>query len=284
MLKSFNMNEQSQNAYTWRVMIDNEADGAWNMALDEAIAACAGDGKSPPTLRLYRWSPGCLSLGRAQPFSDINLSGVEENGWQIVRRPSGGRAILHIDELTYSFAAPLENPLFSGGILESYQRIANGLIDFLNRLGISADMNHLPPASSKDEQNPICFEVPSQYEITWHGKKIIGSAQARKGNQVLQHGSIPVFGDITRIVDGLNYPNKAAKHEAQSAMVNRAVTLKEAAGRDFSWQELMDAFLEAQAFVNGLSLSWGAYTPEELSLAQELKSNKYAASIWNERI
>jgi len=269
---------------SWRLIIDPASDGAWNMALDEAIATCAGEGKSPPTLRLYQWNPGCLSLGRAQPFSDINLSGVKKNGWQIVRRPSGGRAILHIDELTYCFAASLDHPLFLGGILESYQRIAKGLMNFLKLLGISADMNNISSSIINGEQNPICFEVPSQYEITWHGKKIIGSAQARKENQVLQHGSIPVFGDISRIVDGLNYSNEAEKYEAKSTMEKRAATLKEAAGRDLTWQELMDAFLEAQMTVNGLSFKHESYTTEELRLAQDLKNNKYVASDWNERI
>ncbi len=278
------MNNINQDPMTWRLIIDPAAEGAWNMALDESVATCAGEGKSPPTLRLYQWEPGCLSLGRAQPFSDINLSGVKEHGWDIVRRPSGGRAILHIDELTYCFAASLDNPLFSGDILESYQRIATGLIQFLNLLGIEADMNYQHPQISQNNQNPICFEVPSQYEITWEGKKIIGSAQARKGNHVLQHGAIPVFGDISRIVSGLNYADENVKSSAREQINNRATTLEAVVKRVIPWQVLTETFVKAQVQNNNLYFLEGTYTQEEIDFAQELKNKKYAVKSWNERI
>ena len=90
----------------WRLIIDSPAHGAWNMAVDEAILEQTGRGESPPTLRLYDWQPACLSLGYAQPFADVDVDRLKERGWELVRRPTGGRAILHVDELTYSVSAP----------------------------------------------------------------------------------------------------------------------------------------------------------------------------------
>ncbi len=98
--------------------------GAWNMAVDELILEHIGRGASLPTLRLYSWQPPCLSLGHAQPFADVDVHRLEERGWEVVRRPTGGRAILHTDELTYSVIAPTDEPRVAGSILESYNRLA----------------------------------------------------------------------------------------------------------------------------------------------------------------
>ncbi len=278
------MNTKSEQTSPWRVVVDSGATGAWNMALDEAIATLAGEGKSPPTLRLYQWSPGCLSLGRAQPYLDVDIQGIRQHGWDVVRRPSGGRAILHIDELTYCFTASLDAPLFHGDILESYHRIAAGLILFLKSLGVDADMNRNDAGQPSGSQNPICFEVPSQYEITWQGKKVIGSAQARKGSHVLQHGSIPIFGDITRIVDALAYPDETEKRVARSKMAQRATTLQTASGEVFDWGTLVTAFLQAQTELNGLTFVYQPLTSDELHLAEKLMNDKYASPEWNQRI
>ena len=104
----------------WRILRTPPANGAWNMAVDEAILETVRQHAALPTLRLYAWQPACLSLGYAQPFADANLDALAQNGWQIVRRPTGGRAILHTDELTYSVIAPLDEPRV-GGLSLSYQ-------------------------------------------------------------------------------------------------------------------------------------------------------------------
>src|SRR3989337_4154135 len=94
----------------WRLVITPPARGAWNMALDESILEQIGRGASLPTLRLYAWDPACLSLGHAQPFADVDMTRLKERGWEVVRRATGGRAILHTDELTYSVIAPNDEP------------------------------------------------------------------------------------------------------------------------------------------------------------------------------
>jgi lipoyl(octanoyl) transferase len=113
---------------TWRLLETPPAHGAWNMAMDEAILEAVGRNESLPTLRLYAWDPACLSLGYAQPFTDVDIPRLRARGWDVVRRPTGGRAVLHIDELTYAVMAPVNEPRVAGSVLESYQRLAQALV------------------------------------------------------------------------------------------------------------------------------------------------------------
>ena len=157
---------------TWRLILDPPAPGAWNMAVDEAILNAATQGNVPPTLRLYAWNPACLSLGYAQPISDVDEKRLEEFGWDMVRRPTGGRAILHTDELTYSVCGPEHEPVLSGDILSSYQRLSAAILAALEHIGVGVQA--LPqeknPVSKTPE--PVCFEIPSNYEITADGDRI----------------------------------------------------------------------------------------------------------------
>ncbi len=149
---------------------------------------------SLPTFRLYSWEPACLSIGYAQPCADIDFQRLSDRGWNWVRRPTGGRAILHTDELTYSIIAPLAEPRVAGGVLESYQRFSRALLTALHALNIPAEAHPIRTTSDAQANAAVCFEVPSNYEIVVNGKKLIGSAQARRKNGVLQHGSLPLSG------------------------------------------------------------------------------------------
>src|SRR5512139_3352251 len=111
----------------WRLLITPPTHGAWNMAADEAILEHIGRGESLPTLRLYAWTPACLSLGHAQPFADVDVARLRERGWEVVRRLTGGRAILHTDEITYSVVGSGDVPALAGSVLESYRRLARAL-------------------------------------------------------------------------------------------------------------------------------------------------------------
>ena len=112
----------------WRLLKTGARDGATNMAIDEAILDAVTAGQSPPTLRFFGWTPPCLSLGYSQPAGDVDRAACAQRGWAIVRRQTGGQAILHVDELTYSVCAPLDEPRVVGGIVESYGRLAAGLL------------------------------------------------------------------------------------------------------------------------------------------------------------
>ncbi|MCJ7715817.1 MAG: lipoate--protein ligase family protein, partial [Anaerolineales bacterium] len=188
---------------TWRLILSNPLPGKINMAIDAAILAAVEQNEVPPTLRLYRWDPPCLSLGYSQNYNAVNADEIIKRGWDIVRRPTGGRAILHTDELTYAVIGPKSDPRLEGGLMDSYRQLSRALSKALTELGLPVEIH-----SGKNplaHHQPVCFENPSDFEITVEGKKIIGSAQARKKMGILQHGSLPLGGDLTRITAVLQY-------------------------------------------------------------------------------
>lgn len=267
---------------TWRLLITLPAHGAWNMAVDESILEHIGRGAAMPTLRLYAWAPPCLSLGHAQPFSDVDMDRLQQHGWEVVRRATGGRAILHTDELTYSVIAPNSEPRVEGSVLESYNRLAQALLLAVQSLELPVEMK-AEKVDHTSMPNPVCFEVPSTYEITVNGKKLIGSAQARKREGVLQHGSLPLTGDLTRICQALVFENESARELAATRLLERATTAESALGRGVSWEVAAQAFIQAFEAQLGLSLESGELSESESQRAEELVKEKYAHSSWTER-
>lgn len=269
---------------TWRLILDPPAPGAWNMAVDEAILNAATQGNVPPTLRLYAWNPACLSLGYAQPISDVDEKRLEEFGWDMVRRPTGGRAILHTDELTYSVCGPEHEPVLSGDILSSYQRLSAAILAALEHIGVGVQA--LPqeknPVSKTPE--PVCFEIPSNYEITANGKKLVGSAQARRQGGVLQHGTLPLYGDLARIVQVLRFPNPVSRAQAAERLLERATTIQTALGRLVDWQLAADSFIRAFSETLKLELLPGSLTESEQLLAHQLLEEKYANPSWIKKL
>lgn len=266
------------------------AEGAWNMAVDEAILESMAFEGSTPTLRLYAWEPPCLSLGYAQPVADVDLKQLAERGWDLVRRPTGGRAILHTDELTYAVIAPHSEPRLAGGVIESYQRLSQALLRALHLLQIPAEARPSHPsatASSPDgllngaAQGPVCFEVPSNYEITVEGKKLVGSAQARRKEGILQHGSLPLVGDLRRITQALAFSSEAERRVAAERLLNRATTAEAVLGRVVRWEEAAQAFCQAFSEELDLQLIPGELTPEEERRAGQLAAEKYASLEWS---
>ncbi|WP_322508491.1 lipoate--protein ligase family protein, partial [Anaerolinea sp.] len=255
----------------WRLLISPPARGTWNMAVDETLMEFCSQGQSLPVLRLYAWDPPCLSLGQAQPVQDVDFSALAQNGWDLVRRPTGGRAILHTDELTYAVIAPSTHEIMSGGLMESYMRISRFLLRALEHLAVPAvsQKEYAMPADA-NPKGPVCFEVPSNYEITVRGKKLIGSAQFRRKDSVLQHGSLPLFGDLTRITQALNHSSEAQRRESAHRLSARATTLEQVLGRQVTWQEAADAFI--QAFAETFDVAWEvrALSREEQERATQL--------------
>jgi lipoyl(octanoyl) transferase len=266
----------------WRYIITPPSHGAWNMAVDEAVLESAGRGDSLPTIRLYAWQPACLSLGYAQSFKDVDLPRLKAKGWELVRRATGGRAILHTDELTYSVATSPEEARMSGTVLESYQRLAKALVIAVRALGLPVEMEeNSPPASAT--KGPVCFEVPSAYEIVVGGKKLIGSAQTRKRTGILQHGTFPLWGDLTRITEALVFPDEQARLAAGEKLLARAVTAESVTGRIIPWESAAAAFLTAFESSLDIKLAPGELTPLEKERAAELVKNKYDHPAWTER-
>ena len=275
------MSEQTFAPAEWRLIQNTPAPGAWNMAVDEAILEAAGRGRVPPTLRLYAWEPPCLSLGYAQPFSDVDLARLHERGWQVVRRPTGGRAILHTDELTYSICGPGSEPRLAGSVLESYRTLSTALLEALRLLDTPAESQ--PSAASKSH-GPVCFEIPSNYEITVAGRKLIGSAQARRKGGVLQHGTLPLHGDLGRIVQVLVFGDENARRFSAEKLHAHAATLEEVVGHELSWLQAAQAFASAFRETLNLHLTPADLTPAELARAEELVEAKYANAEWTQKL
>jgi lipoate-protein ligase A len=271
------------------------------MAVDEAIAAHAGRGDVPPTLRFYRWQPACVSLGRHQPLADIDLARCADLGFDVVRRPTGGRAILHTDELTYSVAGPQDHPVLAGAVLDSYLRLSQGLLAGLERLGLR--VAKAPPSNRANaDAGPVCFEVPSAYEIVVPArrsssaayrdpssaayrdpKKLVGSAQSRRQGWVLQHGTLPLVGDVTRLVDVVVFPGEAERAAQRQLLAQRAATVEDALGRTVSFEEAAEALAAGFEAALGIRLEVGELTPGEVAAAGELRRSVYGHETWTGR-
>ena len=268
----------------WRLIHSSPESGPSNMAIDEAILEGVINKTVPPTLRLYSWKPYALSIGHAQPISEVNQEYLEKMGWGIVRRPTGGRAILHADELTYSVCAPLNGTQVRGGVIESYRQISDCLLKALELSGITADAKPKAETDRPLSKDPVCFQFPSDYEITYENKKIIGSAQARKSNGLLQHGAIPLFGDITRIISCLTFSSEQDRIKAKNRLMNRATTLTDAGDRKTSWELLARSITTAFEDILRIEFVQSPLTVFEEDRVKVLLDEKYLNDTWTSRI
>ena len=256
----------------WRVIVDGSEDGALNLAVDEAIleAYDRADPNRGPTLRLYGWAPAALSLGRAQAAAGSHDPGVlAREGIDLVRRPTGGGAVLHEFERTYAVVGALGVPPFSGGVIATYRTIAEALARGLARLGVPA-VPVEPSRGRPRDGAASCFESVGAWEIVVDGRKLVGSAQARRRRAFLQHGSIPLRLDPSRLAQVLGARVDASRFidlaSARSAAVDPAA---------------LDAALVA-GFEDtfGARLLPGSLTEGEALRAAELRCWKYDSMAW----
>jgi len=256
----------------WRLLLDSPAAGAWNMAVDEVLLDGVAAGWAPPTLRFYGWEPPCLSLGYFQSFRVVNLDGCRRLGVDVVRRPTGGRAILHDRELTYSIALPA--PTLGGdGVLPSYHRLSLALQDGLHRLGVPATMAPESPAGGV-VSGPVCFDRPSAYEILLQGRKLVGSAQVRRRGGLLQHGSIVIEPRPANLLACLHVADENQRIESGMAGLAEARVSDPA--------QVAGAVADAFAARFGVTLVESGLRPDELAAAQALARSKYQSRGWTE--
>jgi len=228
--------------------VDEAADGRENMRADAALLEALESGGGEPTLRLYAWSPWTVSLGAHQdPASALDLAALAERGWDWVRRPTGGRAVLHADEITYAVAAPLAGP-FAGGLAETHRRIGRALARFYAACGVAADLTRPAPAAMLDPRSPRpCFASPGLAEIESGGRKLAGSAQRRGRRAFLQHGSLPLGPAHLRLAEVLPLA-AAARERLRASLAARAAALGDLVpdlpGRDVLHERLAAAFAE----------------------------------------
>lgn len=269
----------------WRIINSGIADAATNMAIDEAILLAHSAGKVPPTLRFYGWQPAAVSLGYFQKaLSEIDLDECKKRNIDVVRRLTGGRAVLHDAELTYSIVVREDDPLVPKTITASYRYFSSGLLAGLERLGVRAHMS--VPVSAygqrkKQNESAACFDAPSHYEVTVEGRKLVGSAQVRKNGVILQHGSVLLEFSADRFVELLRLSSEEKREQMTQILKGRAISLEEILGRHIEWQEVCKAMNDAFGLALGIELVVGELTGEEKTVSKELASTKYSQDNWN---
>lgn len=265
-----------------RLLSHGPMKGRYNMAVDEAIQNACRRGEVKPTLRFYQWKPACLSLGRFQDVArEVNLQGLRSLGVDLVRRPTGGKAVLHDDELTYSIVIPEDE--LPGTILETYQELSRALVAGIRSLGIPAELaalEHGVTARDTRFRQAACFSAPSWYEIVASGKKITGSAQVRRGGIILQHGSIPLDMDYRKLVTCLKTNSDQHAVRAESMLSRKSAGLAQIRGSGVSRRELESALASAFGTILNWDLEKGTLSPNETREALELSQGKYGDCFW----
>ena len=258
---------------SFRLILHPRMEGRLDMAIDEALTEAVGEGRSPSVVRLYGFSPPTLSLGRFQPARGLCVEkAFAADGVTLVRRPTGGHAVLHDSELTYSVIlskAEAEAALGSSRKRAVYQFIAGILVAGLAKLGIEGVVNS---AQKGDVHNPDCFGSAGEFEISSRaGRKLIGSAQMTTRLAILQHGSIPWENPGSRVFRYLRVEQPVDSHPPSC--------LDEEAGARHTFEQVREAF--AAAVRAALPTVDSALSTDEEAAAQRILRDKYASDGWN---
>ncbi|NLK01080.1 MAG: lipoate--protein ligase family protein [Clostridia bacterium] len=263
-------------------MDDSPGTASYNMAVDEAILRHHAQDEVPPTLRFYTWHPPAVSIGYSQDLErEVDREACHKLRIDYVRRPTGGRAVLHDEEITYSVIIKLE--YLPGSVLETYKFLSQGLLAGLKQLGLAGELAR--PKSGKTRGSAACFDAPSWYELEVRGKKLMGSAQMRKQNALLQHGSILLELDISRLLQTMNIKNEKIRQRLADSLEKKATAinpeLRKACKPTVTPQEAALGMAKGFEIGLGIKLSPGELTPEEKSTAIKLMEQKYSAHGWN---
>jgi lipoate-protein ligase A len=238
----------------WRLVISGPVQGSTNMALDRAVLASHAAGSAPPTLRLYRWELPTVTLGHFQPLAQVDLEACERRSFDVVRRPTGGRGVLHDDELTYSIVAGVADGV-PRGVAASYRYLSAALAEAYRSLGVGAELTARDrgPAGAG-----ACYLHATQADLSLGAAKLSGSAQVWKGDSVLQHGSFVVSRDLAAESEVFRLDK-----EARTALASTAVTLSEVLATRPSLEAITEAVVEAFGRTLGISLDASALSDEE---------------------
>lgn len=284
--------DDSEMVPVWRLIRSGACSPAENMAVDEAILTLHSEGRVPPTVRFYGWKPGTLSIGYFQKAEEeVDLAGVVRQGYGFVRRPTGGRAVLHDAELTYSIVVSEDYPGIPRSVTEAYRVLSEGLRLGFVRLGLHAEMTELSEdkkeAYAGAPASAACFDSPSWYELVVEGRKVAGSAQMRQKGVVLQHGSILLELDTQALFGLLKFRSEESRQRLAAAFERKAVAINpllRGSGREgVGYADAEKAFTAGLEEGLGIRLAEGELTPEERELADRLVREKYGMEEWNLR-
>jgi lipoate-protein ligase A len=258
----------------FRLLVTEPLDGAWNMALDEALLLSRLDGAGPPTLRFFAWSPPTVSVGYGQRLEGgIDHDAIRRLGLGLVRRPTGGSAILHEGpdlELTYSVVAGATDFPGADDLLGTYRWIGDGLCAGLSALGAPVEMVPVQP-SDPATMPAFCFARTGSYELEVGGRKLVGSAQRRQGRAFLQHGAIMLGADaarLRRVFTGAADP------------LGGMTTLEAVLGRRPTFAEVAETLAAGMASAHSIEIAPGGLSEREMTVAAALVEDKYAAADW----
>ena len=268
-------------------MVSGKLNPYENMAIDEAIFNGVIAGTSDPTIRFYDWDPPTASFGyHQQAEKEIDFDRLDSLGWGLVRRPTGGRLVLHIEEVTYAVIGPLSGYL-EGSLTQSYSAISIALAEGLKSLGVDVEFEkgELSPHHQREANNP-CFTSSSRYELKVEGKKIVGSAQVRRNNALLQHGSIVLNHDQGRVVDVLPGIEDSKREKLKRFLGRKSVAINQVL------DEKVDFETATKSFSKGFMMAWSEdefYSQDHLTAlekgeVEELIKKKYSNKNWNQRI
>lgn len=261
---------------------------SYNMALDEALLNWHSEGLIPPVIRFYGWQPAALSIGYFQKAeTEIDLERVKELGLGFVRRPTGGRGVLHEHELTYSIIVSEEHPDMPESVTEAYRILSGGLLEGFKNLGLDAYFS-VPDTAEKlaDLKKPksaVCFDAPSWYEMVVEGKKVAGSAQTRQKGVILQHGAILIDLDAEKLLSLFRFSDAGAKEKMRLKIPEKAVSINSLRSYQATMDECIEAFKEG--FRSSLEIELEPYilTSEQIEYVKSLEKEKYASDSWNFR-
>ena len=240
-------------------------DAFTNMALDESIMIHVAQGMSPPTIRFYGWQPPAVSIGYFQGLEEeVDVARCKELGVDYIRRITGGGAVFHEKEVTYSLAILQDNPLIPENVLESYKVICGGIVQGLKELEISAEF------------------VPLN-DIIVDGKKISGSAQTRRKRTILQHGTLLLECDVQKMFSILKVPSEKLRDKIISDVRQRVTSIKDISTKEVVFDEICLALATGFEISLNSVLEPGELSETEISLAEEIKRDRYTNSDWNNR-
>ncbi|MFQ3543396.1 biotin/lipoate A/B protein ligase family protein [Halobacillus rhizosphaerae] len=266
---------------SWYFVDSGHCTPAINMAIDEALMNWHSEGKIPPVLRFYGWAPAGLSVGYFQKVKGkIDLEGVKRHGFELVRRQTGGRAVLHDQELTYSVIVSEDHEDMPASVKEAYLVLSKGLLEGFKNLDINAEFA-VPEGKLGTTGSAVCFEEPSWYELIVEGKKAAGSAQTRKKGVILQHGSIPIDVDDMKLFDMFIYKNERIKERARRAFGDKAVSINSVLDSPVTFDETKKAFHEGFEKGLGIQLQPFHLSDEQWDEVYKIAEERYNNDAWN---
>lgn len=269
----------------WHFINSGKCSGSFNMALDEALLEWHSKGEIGPVLRFYEWERPTLSVGYFQCVYDtVNLEQLEGQKIDLVRRPTGGRSVLHEDEITYSVIVNENYPNMPETVTEAYRVISAGLLEGFKELGLHAYFS-VPQTEREREQlkkpkTAVCFDAPSWYELVVEGKKIAGSAQVRQKGVILQHGAILLKLDEQKLISLFNFTTNEERERILQGIRKKAISVDQLAKREVFVEEAIAAFYTGFEKALDIQLETLTLSEAQLRYVKKIEKEKYANREW----